>query len=57
MGMTLPLKPLNFKIVGGYLLLFHKSETKDGLAGWEKSGLSHEELLERADKSFKLLGF
>lgn len=55
--MTLPLKPLNFKIVGGYLLLFHKSETKDGLAGWEKSGLSHEELLERADKSFKLLGF
>lgn len=57
LGMKLPLDPLNFKIVGGYLLLFHKSDNADGLVEWEKSGLSHEELLERADKSFTLLTF
>ncbi len=57
LGMKLPLDPLNFKIVGGYLLLFHKSDKMDGLEGWQKSGLSHEELLERADKSFTLLTF
>lgn len=56
-GSTLPIDPTNFKIVGGYLLLFHQSEQMDGLVSFEASGLTEQELLERADKQFKLLTF
>ncbi len=56
-GDKLPLDPTNFQIVGGYLLLFHKSEEADGLAAFRSSGLSEQELLDRADKQFTLLRF
>ena len=57
LGHKLPLDPTNFQIVGGYLLLFHKSDEVDGLAEFKSSGLSEEELLQRADKSYTLLRF
>ncbi len=57
MGQRLPLDPQNFRIVGGYLLLFHKSEEMDGLAKFDESGLTDEELIERADRSLTLLTF
>lgn len=56
-GKELPLDPTNFKVVGDSLLLFHRSENRDGLAGWNKSGLSDEELLERADTNHELFRF
>ncbi len=49
LGGTMPLDPQNFKIIGGSLLLFHQSERGDGLAQWQASGWSEQELLERAD--------
>lgn len=57
MGQRLPLDPQNFRIVGGYLLLFHKSEEMDGLVKFDESGLTDEELIERADRSLTLLTF
>ena len=57
LGMRKPLDPTNFKILGGHLLLFHKSEEMDGLAAFAESGLSDEELLDRADKQYVLLRF
>ena len=57
LGQTLPIDPTNFQIIGGHLLLFHKSENMDGLASFQSSELSDEELLERADKQFTLLRF
>ena len=56
-GKQLPIDPTNFRIVGGYLLLFHKSEMADGLAAFKASGLTDDELIERADKAFTLLRF
>jgi len=57
LGHTLPLDPTNFQIIGGYLLLFHQSDEVDGLAEFKASGLSDEELIRRADKSYTLLRF
>ena len=56
-GMVLPLDPTNFKIVGGSLLLFHRSEEKDALLEWNNSDLSEEELLRRADANVFLVTF
>lgn len=56
-GMVLPLDPRNFKIVGGTLLLFHRSEEKDALLEWNSSELSEEELLRRADANIFLVTF
>lgn len=56
-GMVLPLDPTNFKIVGGHLLLFHRSPEKDALLEWNESELSEEELLERADANIFLIKF
>ncbi len=56
-GMVLPLDPTNFKIVGGNLLLFHRSEEKDALLEWNNSDLSEEELLRRADANVFLVTF
>ena len=56
-GMVLPLDPTNFKIVGGTLLLFHRSEEKDARIEWEQSELSDEELLRRADANLFLVKF
>lgn len=56
-GMVLPLDPTNFKIVGGSLLLFHRSEEKDALLEWNSSELSEEELLRRADANLFLITF
>lgn len=56
-GMVLPLDPRSFKIVGGHLLLFHRSEEKDALLEWNSSKLSEEELLRRADANIFLITF
>lgn len=57
-GGKLPLDPTNFKVIGGQLLIFHQSkEFGDGLAGWESSELSDEELLKLADGQYRLLTF
>ena len=55
LGKVKPIDPTNFKIIAGTLLLFHKSDTEDGLQAFENSGLSEQELIERADLQFKLL--
>ncbi len=57
LGKKLPLDPENFRIIGGLLLLFHKSEESDGLRAFEQSGISEEELLRRADASYTLFRF
>lgn len=56
-GMVTPLDPTNFKIVGDTLLLFHRSEEKDALLEWNRSELSEEELLQRADANLFLVTF
>ncbi len=56
-GKRLALDPTNFKIIGGTLLMFHKAPGKDGLAAWNASPLSDDELLARSDKQFLLLRF
>ncbi len=57
LGKKVPLDPTNFKVVAGTLLLFHKSEHVDGKQLWNDSGLSDQELIDRADKQFLLLEF
>ncbi len=57
LGQTAPLDPTNFKVVGGHLLLFHKSDSVDARALFESSELTEEELLERADREYQLLEF
>ncbi len=59
LGKKVPLDPTNFKVVGNTLLLFHKSDTVDGRALWNnnQSGLTEQELIERADKQYILLQF
>ena len=57
LGERKPLDPTNFQIVGGYLLLFHRSDMMDGLAAFKDSGLTDQELIERADKEYVLLRF
>lgn len=57
-GKKLPLDPTNFQIVGGHLLLFHRSEEQgDGLAAWKNEKLTDAELLEKADGAYRLLSF
>ncbi|MCH9698651.1 MAG: hypothetical protein K0U68_11155 [Gammaproteobacteria bacterium] len=57
LGKKVPLDPTNFKVVADTLLLFHKSEGVDGLELWNNSALSDQELIERADKQYKILEF
>ncbi len=57
LGKKVPLDPTNFKIVANTLLLFHKSDGVDGLELWNQSGLSDQELIERADKQYRILEF
>ncbi|MEM1439275.1 MAG: YHS domain-containing (seleno)protein [Pseudomonadota bacterium] len=57
LGMVLPLDPTNFKVIDGYLLLFHRSDEKDALLEWNESELSVEELLRRADANLFLVKF
>ncbi|WP_339782861.1 YHS domain-containing (seleno)protein [uncultured Marinobacter sp.] len=53
--------PTNFKIVDGQLLLFHRSEERDGLRQWEESisssRITEKELLRRAKGNFLDLKF
>ncbi len=56
-GKVLPLDPTSFKIIGDTLLLFHVSEEKDALVDWNKSKLSQEEMLRRADANIFLIEF
>tara|TARA_R110001599_G_scaffold337686_1_gene556190 strand:- start:7634 stop:8056 length:423 start_codon:yes stop_codon:yes gene_type:complete len=57
LGGAVPLDPTNFKIVGGSLLLFHKTETSDGLKLWNDSPVDEQTLIELADKEYILLRF
>lgn len=57
LGRRMELDPTNFKIVAGTLLLFHKSEEADGLALWNSSTSSEQELLDRADKKYTFFNF
>ncbi len=57
LGKKVPLDPTNFRIVGGHLLLFHRSDNVDGLVEWDRSELSDAELMRRADKAYTLLRF
>ena len=57
-GKILPLDPTNFKIIANTtLLLFHRSKEFDGLKQWNNSGLTDQELLERANKKYLLFEF
>ncbi len=56
-GMTLPLDPTNFKVIGDNLLLFHKSDAMDGLQLWNNAEESEEELFKLANKQYTLLKF
>ena len=53
--------PTNFKIVGGQLLLFHRSSKSDGRKQWEgaisSSRITEKELLRRAKSNFLDLKF
>lgn len=57
LGKVLPLDPMNFKVFGNSLLLFHKSEAGDGREAWESSELNDQELIDLANKQFNLLKF
>jgi len=57
LGGAVPLDPTNFKIVGGQLLLFHKTEESDGLKQWDDSPVDEQTLIELADKEYILLRF
>lgn len=57
LGKVRPLDPTNFKIVDGTLLLFHRSDDLDGLERWNKSELSEQEMLRRADSNIFRLRF
>lgn len=57
LGGAVPLDPTNFKIVGGQLLLFHKTEESDGLKQWNESPVDEQTLIELADKEYILLRF
>ena len=57
LGGAVPLDPTNFKIVDGSLLLFHQTETSDGLKLWNDSPEDEKTLIEHADKEYILLRF
>ncbi len=57
LGRKVPLDPTNFKIVGGSLLLFHKTEKTDGLKLWNESPVDEQTLFELADKQYILFKF
>lgn len=57
LGGAVPLDPTNFKIVGGSLLLFHKTEESNGLQLWNDSPEDEQTLIELADKEYILLRF
>ena len=57
LGERMPIDPTNFQIVGGQLLLFHRSDDIDGLALFQESELTDSELLQRAEREYQLLGF
>ena len=56
-GKRASLDPTNFKVVGDTLLLFHRSDKADGLALWNDSKKSDKELLDLADRQFRLVEF
>lgn len=55
-GKKMSIDPTSFKIVGGMLLLFHKSKGADGLKKWHQSG-NEKDLLEQAEAGYTLLVF
>ena len=56
LGRRAAIDPENFKIVGGNLLLFHRTNEIDGKEQWEEHG-DDEELLERAKSNYTLFRF
>jgi len=57
LGKKLPLDPTNFKVVGDSVLLFHKTESTNGLDLWDTDIRTDEELIELADRNYTLLEF
>lgn len=56
LGRRASIDPTNFKIAGGTLLLFHRSEEMDGLARWNESG-DEQELMSRAESNWTVFEF
>ncbi len=56
LGRHVAIDPTNFKIVGGSLLLFHRSDEMDALQEWN-SKKNEKKLLKEADDQFILLRF
>ena len=57
LGRTTSIDPTDYKIVGGQLLLFHRSVGNEALAKWEADPAPEEERLRRARGQFRLLEF
>ena len=57
LGTQLPLDPMNFKIVGDTLLLFHVPDAFDLSSEPRLSGIDEQTLTERATGKFELLRF
>lgn len=56
LGRKVAIDPTNFKIIGGQLLLFHRSDELDALKEWNQ--LDNDiDLLGRAESKFELLRF
>lgn len=51
LGRRVKIDPTNFKIVGGQLLLFHRSDEMDALKQWNKHD-DEQKLLEKANQEF-----
>ena len=56
LGRAVAIDPENFKIVGGHLLLFHRSDEMDGLQEWNQAD-DDQGLLEQARSQYTLFRF
>ncbi len=56
LGRQQSIDPTNFKIVGGFLLLFHRTEEKDTFKLWNLEE-DEKDLLKKAEEQFTLIRF
>ncbi|MFU8814370.1 MAG: YHS domain-containing (seleno)protein [Pseudomonadales bacterium] len=56
LGRRAAIDPENFKIIGGRLLLFHRSSEMDGREAWDHHG-DDEDLLQKATREWVLVRF
>ena len=56
LGRKMSIDPTNFKVLGDFLLLFHKSDEVNGLDQWNKAK-DEKKLVVEAEKQFTLLKF